>query len=335
KLVEKFPSILSFSMEENIKPKLVDLENAGFSNPVTLIEKNPNILGYSFDESIKPKLADLKNAGFENPVKLVEKFPSILSFSMEENIKPKLVDLKNAGFVDPIALIEKNPQILGNSFDESIKPKLADLKIAGFENPVKLVEKFPQILSLSMEENTIPKLSDLKNAGFVDPVALIEKSPSILGLSMEENIKPKLELAQIVIDTYGITTYKAPEIFETFPQLFGLKRVKMEIVARVLRDKVEAPKDLTPKQLARIFIRPIEDIVLSYPTSGDKKMFLNELVKKVKESSKNKDKNAKRQKIEALLERDANGKVILGDPLTNIVLKYLRDYPEKKGGKKI
>jgi len=66
------------------------LNQLGFKNPIRLIEIMPSVLGYSLEKNIKPKLEGLRRLGFGSPVKMIEVAPAILGYSLEENIKPKL-----------------------------------------------------------------------------------------------------------------------------------------------------------------------------------------------------------------------------------------------------
>ena len=64
KVVTKFPAILSYSIEDNLKPTVEYLTNECYAT-ISDIEKNPVLVSYSLDKRIKPRHAFLQTKGVE------------------------------------------------------------------------------------------------------------------------------------------------------------------------------------------------------------------------------------------------------------------------------
>ncbi|HEY4512660.1 MAG TPA: hypothetical protein VJH63_03315 [Candidatus Paceibacterota bacterium] len=181
-----------------------------------------------------------------------------------------------------------------------------------------LSEKYPK---LSTEHNLSVKLKDLTDAGFENPVALIEKFPAILGLSFKENITPKLELVADILDLYDINSYTANQVFESLPPLFGLKRARISMTARILKDHINEPKSLMPRQLASLLIQAPENILISVFKSDSKLSAANAVsrIGGIKKSYKTKE--DKRTFLSDLFRRN---------PKDKLLRKYFNTYPMKE-----
>jgi mTERF len=80
-VIAYFPSILGLGID-NIRGRMTDLRELGFSDPVQMITSSSTILGLAID-SIRGRIADLRELGFNDPVKMVTSRPAILSYSRE------------------------------------------------------------------------------------------------------------------------------------------------------------------------------------------------------------------------------------------------------------
>mmetsp|Transcript_2149 Transcript_2149/g.6334 ORF Transcript_2149/g.6334 Transcript_2149/m.6334 type:complete len:97 (-) Transcript_2149:92-382(-) len=63
KTIAKFPSLLGYSVEANLKPKLQWLKDLGMSDSqvAKAIAMKPSLLGCSVEDNLKPKLQWLKD----------------------------------------------------------------------------------------------------------------------------------------------------------------------------------------------------------------------------------------------------------------------------------
>jgi hypothetical protein len=67
---------------DNIRGRITDLRELGFSDPVQMITSSPTTLGLAID-NIRGRIADLRELGFNDPVKMVTLRPAILGYSRE------------------------------------------------------------------------------------------------------------------------------------------------------------------------------------------------------------------------------------------------------------
>ena len=67
---------------DNIRGRVVDLRELGFSDPVKMVTSNPAILGLAIN-NIRGRVVDLRELGFSDPVKMITSFPTILGLAIE------------------------------------------------------------------------------------------------------------------------------------------------------------------------------------------------------------------------------------------------------------
>ena len=108
------PSInfeLAYGLKE-VRPQrvVILILELGFQNPMKMIEYFPTLLSFDIEENIQPKIAGLSGLGFNNSVKMIERWPEILGLNLKENITPKIAGLRELGFQDPIKMIEIHPR---------------------------------------------------------------------------------------------------------------------------------------------------------------------------------------------------------------------------------
>ena len=80
-MITYFPTILGLGIE-NIRGRIADLRELGFSDPVKMVTLSPTILGLAID-NIRRRIADLRELGFDDPVKMVTSRPAILGYARE------------------------------------------------------------------------------------------------------------------------------------------------------------------------------------------------------------------------------------------------------------
>jgi len=99
-LVSKFPTILCFSIEENLRPKLryirtrFELDEEALKN---LVLKAPSLFGIS-EATIEEKLQFYSNLVGEREAKrMVVKSSNLLRQSLEKRLKPRLEEIQKSG----------------------------------------------------------------------------------------------------------------------------------------------------------------------------------------------------------------------------------------------
>ncbi|KAL3693124.1 hypothetical protein R1sor_006775 [Riccia sorocarpa] len=99
KIVSSQISILSFSVETNIRPKIGYFLDMGLQNNdiARLVVKYPNIFCHSLENSIKPKVQYLVKEMKLQVMELIA-FPHYLSYSLPDRIRPRHEYVRNCGF---------------------------------------------------------------------------------------------------------------------------------------------------------------------------------------------------------------------------------------------
>ncbi|KAL2634691.1 hypothetical protein R1flu_006170 [Riccia fluitans] len=99
KIVSSQISILSFSVETNIRPKVGFFLDMGLQNDdiARLVVKYPNIFCHSLEKSIKPKVQYLVNEMKLQVMELIA-FPHYLSYSLPDRIRPRHEYVSKYGF---------------------------------------------------------------------------------------------------------------------------------------------------------------------------------------------------------------------------------------------
>ena len=96
KMVQRFPTLLGYSVHDNIEPKLKWLQKRLGLNDAEvgkIIQLNPSLLSNSMGNSLEPKLEWLQQRlGLDGPAvtKVVQQFPALLRYSVEDSIEPTL-----------------------------------------------------------------------------------------------------------------------------------------------------------------------------------------------------------------------------------------------------
>ena len=110
-MIQLLPALLSYSVEDNIEPKLEwlqqhrRLDDAALSN---MMQQFPALFGYNIDSNLEPTLNFYIDAlGDEREaVALVLSCPAMLGYSLEKRLRPRLKDAQEAGmFIDSSGLV--------------------------------------------------------------------------------------------------------------------------------------------------------------------------------------------------------------------------------------
>ena len=133
------PSILTFSIDKNLEPKLewlqqrLDLDDAAAGK---MIRRVPNIFTCGIDKNLEPKLEwiqqrlSLTDGGLSN---FVQKLPSILCCNVDNNLEPTLEFYIDAlgDEEEALALVIRNPVLFGISLEKRLRPRLEEIREAG------------------------------------------------------------------------------------------------------------------------------------------------------------------------------------------------------------
>jgi hypothetical protein len=95
-----------------------------------LVQKCPSVLGMSIDNNLEPKLAWLKarlKLDDEGIYKLVKAQLQVLSYSIDDNLEPTLVWLQKRLVLDDASLselVQKYPSVLGYNIENNLEPTM-------------------------------------------------------------------------------------------------------------------------------------------------------------------------------------------------------------------
>ncbi len=161
KVMQQVPSIIEYSVERNLEPKVDFLINdAGISDCALIkaVTARPFILTSSLEQSLKPCVHGLRQRCDLSPQELsdiISRVPVLLSSKWETNLEPKINFLVNYLNLDRTALkrfVLSSPRILTHSIATSLQPKLKILEDSAGGNQAKVsevVQDNPSLLELS------------------------------------------------------------------------------------------------------------------------------------------------------------------------------------------
>jgi hypothetical protein len=138
KLVQSKPQVFAYSIEDNLEPKLVwlqerlSLDDKSLSK---LVQSKPQVFAYSIEDNLEPKLSWLQ-ARLELDCKslcsVIQRMPSLLGYNIEDNIEPTIEFYEDCVGSDAVSEMNaKNPRVLGSSLENRLKPRLAQVQEAG------------------------------------------------------------------------------------------------------------------------------------------------------------------------------------------------------------
>lgn len=176
-------------------------------------QKYPTILGYSIMEQMEPMLAWLqKRLALDDAAlsKVIQKSWNTLGNSITNELEPKLNWFQQRLSLDDTDLsnvVKRYPHIMWLSVDK-LEPLMdwVQQRLSLTDDELSIfVKRFPPLLGYSVENNLEPTLNFYVDA-FGDEeeaLALIKQNPSFFGRSLENRLKPRLEEAReagLVID---------------------------------------------------------------------------------------------------------------------------------------
>ncbi|KAG6514643.1 hypothetical protein ZIOFF_025012 [Zingiber officinale] len=214
-LIESFPKLLVFSVDNHFKPLVSFLELVGVPKEgiSTILLTFPPILFYDIEKDLKPKLHGLAKAGAEEKdiAKMILKYPWLLSNSIQKNYNRLLAyfNVKKIPKASFDIAIKSWPHVLGCSTSKmkSMVEQFAELGVSR-TMMVPVITSSPQLLLMKPTEFLEVGLSKK------EVCSMICRFSPILGYSIEVVLEPKLE--------FLLSTMKKPlkEIVE-YPRYFS------------------------------------------------------------------------------------------------------------------
>lgn len=101
--------LLVSSVENTLIPKLKYLESLGLSrdDAVGMVLRCPSLLTFSIENNFKPKYEYLAEV-MEKTMEELKEFPQYFAFSLEKRIKPRHVKVLQSGMEIPLPLMLKS-----------------------------------------------------------------------------------------------------------------------------------------------------------------------------------------------------------------------------------
>lgn len=130
KILTRFPHIVSYSVEENLRPTAAYFKSIGI-DPGHLAFRSPQTFGLSVDANIKPITGFFLDAGFsiKDISTMVTRFGTLYTYSLADNLRPKW-DFYSCMGRSKSELV-RFPQYFGYSLEERIKPRQKRLEQYG------------------------------------------------------------------------------------------------------------------------------------------------------------------------------------------------------------
>jgi hypothetical protein len=113
-----------------------------------LVQSNPSNLGLSIEDNLEPKLVWLQERlqlDSKSLSKLVQAMPPVIGYNTEDNLKPTIKFYEDCvGSNAAIQMTAKNPRVLGSSLENRLKPRLAQVLEAGISLDTGIVSRMAQ-----------------------------------------------------------------------------------------------------------------------------------------------------------------------------------------------
>ena len=211
RLYEKNPKLLMYSVDENLREKIVFFFILRLhiepENVRKILLSFPQVMDYNLDNHLKPiadyYISDVRFSATEFG-SIVTRFPRLFSYSLFK-VKHVTGFLRFELGLDATQVkrvIFQAPQIVGLNTEGNLQQKLDLLqtRLSLTRQELGLVlSKMPTLMNLGIQSNLLPKLqylekvaNDTTHPGDVVK-RMVLKQPTLLGYSLENRIRPRME----------------------------------------------------------------------------------------------------------------------------------------------
>ncbi|CAE7290095.1 unnamed protein product [Symbiodinium sp. CCMP2592] len=247
KAIDRYPRLLSFSIEANLKPTVEWIKALGLSQSqvAKVIATFPQVLGLGIEANLKPTVECIKGFGLSQSqvAKVILGRPQVLGYSIESNLKPTVEWIKGLGLsLSQVAkVIATFPQVLGLSIEANLKPTVECIKGFGLSQSqvAKVIAACPQVLGYSIEANLKPTVEWVRGLGLSQPqvAEMIAAFPQVLGYSIDSNLSSKYVLLQKFF-----TGEAAAQLLARAPRLWSYRYTRLEHRLHVLQSQGQLSK---------------------------------------------------------------------------------------------
>lgn len=145
KLITRCPNIISYSVEENLRPTAEYFESLEV-NVALLLQRSPQTFGLSIEANLKPVTQFFLDRGYSlgDVTTMISRYGTLYTFSLSDNLIPKWDFFVT--MVYPKSELIKFPQYFGYSLEVRIKPRYEIMR----KHRIKLL--LNQMLSLSEQD---------------------------------------------------------------------------------------------------------------------------------------------------------------------------------------
>ncbi|KAL3796965.1 hypothetical protein HJC23_000718 [Cyclotella cryptica] len=238
-LVLEEPKLLSCGVKTGLVPRMKFLHKEilfTLKDLRKLYQKNPRLLLYSLDENLREKIVFFfilqLQMETEHVRKMMMSYPKVIDYNLDNHLRPiAKYYMTELGFsaVELRSIILRFPRLFTHSLFK-IKHVIGFLRYElslDAQQVKRVVFQAPQIIGLDTEGNLKPKLDFLQQrVGLTqhELALVITKMPTIFCLSVETNLIPKLEFLEHNLNTTCAVSNTNSEIKETLlkqPTLLG------------------------------------------------------------------------------------------------------------------
>ncbi|XP_062110932.1 transcription termination factor MTERF2, chloroplastic [Humulus lupulus] len=201
KMLQKYPWVLSTSIQENYKDVSVyfDKEKVPKESVNRAIRSWPHLLGCSTSK-IHLMVEEIGSLGVTNKKlgQVICKSPQILLRKPQE-FNEVVSLLEDVGFDKETIgkILGRCPEIFATSIERTLKRKLKFLSAIGISEVhyPRVIKKYPELLVSDIDRTLLPRMKYLVNMGLSrrDVAFMVRRFSPLLGYSIDEVMRPKLD----------------------------------------------------------------------------------------------------------------------------------------------
>ncbi|KAL9254811.1 Transcription termination factor MTERF5, chloroplastic-like protein [Drosera capensis] len=166
KVLTRCPSIVSCSLEDNLRPTAKYFSSLG-ADVAVIVRYCPSILTLGLESNLRPKTEFFLEKGFsmEEIAKMFQRSPSMCSFSLSKNLLPKWEFFLSMGY--PRSELVKFPVYFSLSLEGRIKPRYALMKASGSRWTLnRLLTASVSSFEIMIKTTVIDKMPKMENNDF-------------------------------------------------------------------------------------------------------------------------------------------------------------------------